>query len=155
MRLPVPIIESREVRSTSGRFACKELRVLCRTPLSRCSSEGPRPGTNARTSSLLQSVATKRTKGSQNLLNCIPFVSFHAQDVKIDSLRLKGCRHAFISINYFTILLFPPLEVFLSSSLIELMSFLTSLTSDPTSLICSLVSWISSVCLSWVPRTLL
>ena len=86
MRLPVPFVESWIIRSTSGRFACKELRVLCsarlcrlarpRIPLSRCSSEGIQPGTNARTCSLLQSVATKRTKGSQNLLNCIPSVSF-------------------------------------------------------------------------------
>ena len=60
MRLAVPFVESRIVRSTSGSFACKELRALCST----------------RTYSLLQSFATKRTKGSQILLNYIPFVSF-------------------------------------------------------------------------------
>ena len=67
---------------TSGRFACKELRALCSArlcrlarpsnPLSRYSSGALQPGTNARTSSLLQSVATKRTKGFQKLLNCTP-----------------------------------------------------------------------------------
>ena len=58
MRLPVPFVESREVRSTSGRFACKELHALCRTPLSRRSSGDPQPGT--------------KTKASQNLYCCIP-----------------------------------------------------------------------------------
>ena len=72
MRFLVPCFESWVVRSTSGRFACKELRVLCRTPLSRCSwtsqaakpitSEGPQPGT--------------KTKGSQNLYCYIPSLSF-------------------------------------------------------------------------------
>ena len=86
MRFLVPCFESWVVRSTSRRFAYKELRVLCsarlcrlarpRTPLSRCSSEGPQPGTNARTCSLLQSIATKRTKGSQNLYCYIPSLSF-------------------------------------------------------------------------------
>ena len=62
MRLLVPCFESWIIRSTSGRFACKELRVLCRTPLSRCSSEGPQPGT--------------KTKGSQNLYCYTPSLSF-------------------------------------------------------------------------------
>ena len=35
MRLPVPIIENREVRSTSGRFACKELHALYSARLCR------------------------------------------------------------------------------------------------------------------------
>ena len=62
MRLAVPFVESWEVRSSSARLPKQEPRALCRIPLSRYSSEGPRPGT--------------KTKGSQNLLNCIPFVSF-------------------------------------------------------------------------------
>ena len=84
-----------------------------RIPLSRYSSEGPRPWSNARLCRFYKGgTPTKKTKGSQNLLNCIPFVSFlkrgplgsaacseglkkgiifpfHAQDVKIDSLLLN------------------------------------------------------------------
>ena len=75
MRLPVPFVESWEVRSSSARLlptgrknsvlcaALELVRLACpRTPLSRCSSRDPQPGT--------------KTKGSQNLLNYIPFVSF-------------------------------------------------------------------------------
>ena len=42
MRLPIPFVESRIVRSSSARLARP------RTPLSRCSSEGPRTWSNAR-----------------------------------------------------------------------------------------------------------
>ncbi len=56
------VVESREVRSSSARLPKQELHALCRTPLSRCSSGGLRPGT--------------KTKGSRNLCYCIPFVSF-------------------------------------------------------------------------------
>ena len=61
VRLAVPFVESWIVRSSSARLPKQELRALCRIPLSRYSSEGPQPGT--------------KTKGSQNLYYCIPFVS--------------------------------------------------------------------------------
>ena len=85
MHLPVPFVESREIRSSSARLPKQELRAfrsartcsLClqRTPLSRCSSEDHRPGTNA-PALLACYQPDARTKGSRNLLNCIPFVAF-------------------------------------------------------------------------------
>ena len=65
----------------------QELRALCsarlcrlarpRISLSRYSSEGPLPWSNARLCRFYKGgTPTKRTKGSQDLLSCIPFVSF-------------------------------------------------------------------------------
>ena len=87
MCLLVPCFESWVVRSTSGRFACKELRVLysarlCRLLRKALSLVQKPKAFKIFTAIYHRSHSLNKRKGIKSL--------FHAQDVKIDSLQISS-----------------------------------------------------------------